>query len=53
MNCEHDDYEMIGSFPENMEVEGELLYNEIKCMECGKVGREYYEFVDREWSDID
>lgn len=51
MTCEHDDYEMVGSFPENMEVDGELLYNDIICNECGKVGKEYYEFAGREWTE--
>ena len=47
--CEHDEYEMIGTFPENMEVEGEYMTNKIKCSICGKIGTEYYSFVERSW----
>ena len=47
--CEHDEYEMIGTFPENMEVDGECMTNKIKCSMCGKIGTEYYSFVERSW----
>lgn len=53
MNCEHEEYEMVGSFPSNMEIEDEYMFNFIKCMECGKVGKEYYGFVERKWSNED
>ena len=49
MNCEHEDYEMLGSFPENMEVDGEYMTNKIKCNVCDKIGTEYYSFVERSW----
>ena len=47
--CEHNEYEMIGTFPENMEVEDEYMTNKIKCSICGKIGTEYYSFVERSW----
>ena len=49
MTCEHEEYEMVGNFPENMEVTGEYMTNKIKCTECGKIGTEYYEFVERKF----
>ena len=51
MTCEHEFYEMIGNFPENMEVEDEYMTNKIKCVECGKIGTEYYEFVERKFEE--
>ena len=51
MTCEHEFYEMIGNFPENMEVEDEYMTNKIKCMECGKIGTEYYHFVERKFEE--
>jgi|TARA_B110000438_G_C15746042_1_gene620792 hypothetical protein len=51
MTCEHDDYEMIGEFPENMEIEDEYMINKIKCVECGKIGTEYYQFVERRFEE--
>ena len=47
--CEHTDYEMIGRFPDNLEVVGEYMANKIKCNECSKIGTEYYSFVERTW----
>lgn len=47
--CEHDDYESIGKFPENMEIDGECITNQIKCIECGKIGTEYYQFTERDF----
>ena len=51
MSCEHEVYEMIGNFPENMEITGEYITNKIKCIECGKTGTEYYSFVERTWEE--
>ena len=59
MTCEHEFYEMIGNFPENMEVskagldmvEDEYMTNKIECMECGKIGTEYYKFVERKFEE--
>ena len=49
--CEHNDYEMIGNFPGNMEIEGESMMNRIKCLDCGLIGKEFYEFTVREWDN--
>ncbi len=51
MTCEHDEYEMLGNFPENMEVEDEFLMNKIQCLECGKIGKEYYQFIERRFEN--
>ena len=51
MICEHEAYVMVGSFPENMEITGEYITNKIKCEECGKIGTEYYNFVERTWEE--
>jgi len=51
LTCEHDDFETIGHFPENMEIEDEYMTNKIKCVECGKIGTEYYEFVERKFQE--
>lgn len=48
-DCEHDDYEAVGSFPKNMFIDGECMANKIKCLECGKIGKELYQFVERDW----
>ena len=47
MNCEHNDYDVIGDFPENLDIDGECLTSQIKCVECGKIGTEYYQFIER------
>ena len=49
--CEHEDYEMIGKFPENMEIEKEYMTNKIKCVECGNIGTEYYGFIARQFEN--
>ena len=51
MTCEHDEYEMLGNFPENMEVEDEFWMNKIQCLECGKIGKEYYQFIERRFEN--
>jgi hypothetical protein len=51
MTCEHEDFELVGHYPECMEVEEEYITNKIKCMECGKIGTEYYQFVERKFEE--
>jgi hypothetical protein len=51
MTCEHDEFDMVGSFPENMEVDREYITNKIKCIECGKIGTEYYQFIERSFDE--
>jgi len=51
MTCDHYDFEAIGKFPENMEIEGEYMFNKIKCLDCGQIGKEYYQFTDRTWKN--
>ncbi len=50
--CEHESYSMVGNFPEGMFVDGESLANKITCDECGEVGKEYYQFVERRWENM-
>ncbi len=52
-DCEHDDYEAVGNFPENMFIDGEHMANKIKCKECGMIGQENYHFVERTWGEED
>lgn len=54
LTCEHEDFESDGKFPDNITVEGEFLVGGIVCTNCGKLGREYYEYTgDRLWSKIE
>jgi len=51
MTCEHEDFLLVGHYPECIEIEEEYMTNKIKCMECGKIGTEYYEFVERKFEE--